>query len=57
MDIGRQVAAEKNVMVFYPFKKESKPWPSMFQIMNIICDEGDIDKEKDTAMHYGGMDE
>ena len=30
MDIGRQVAAGKNVMVFYPFKREKDSRPSMF---------------------------
>jgi hypothetical protein len=54
-DIGAQVATGKNVMVFYPFKHEKPIWPSMTQMMALICDEGGIDIS-DTVMHYGGMD-
>jgi len=54
-DIGARVADGKNVMVFYPFKYEKAMWPSMTQMMALICDEGSIDIS-DTVMHYGGMD-
>ena len=42
-------------MVFYPFKHEKPMWPSMTQMMALICDEGGIDIS-DIVMHYGGMD-
>ena len=56
--IGEQVRAGKNVMVFYQFRKEDKynRWPSMKQMMEIICKVGGIDVTTDTVMHYGGMD-
>jgi hypothetical protein len=56
MDIGRHVATGKNFMVFYPFKTEKASWPAMSRIVRIICTEGNIDAEKDTVMHFGGMD-
>jgi len=54
--IGKQVAAGKNGMVFYPFKVEKRYWPSMHQIMSTTCNHGGIDENKDTIMHYGDMD-
>jgi hypothetical protein len=55
-DIGAQVAAGKNVMVFYLFKYETDFWPSMMQTRHIICAVGDIDMTTDTdVMHYDGM--
>jgi hypothetical protein len=55
-DIGAQVAAGKNVMVFHQFRNERDMWPSMKQMMQIICDVGGIDMATDTVMHFGGMD-
>jgi len=56
--IGEQVRSGKNVMVFHQFRKEDKynRWPSMKQMMEIICKVGGIDMTTDTVMHYGGMD-
>ncbi len=56
--IGEQVLAGKNAMVFYHFRNEDKynRWPSMKQMMEIICRMGGIDMATDTVMHYGGMD-
>jgi hypothetical protein len=54
--IGAQVKDGSNVVVFYPFKYEKDIWPSMMQIMDIICAVGGIDQTTDTVMHYGGMD-
>ena len=56
-DIGAQVAAGKIVMVFYQFRVEDKHnrWPSMKQMMQIICDVGGIDMVTGTVMHFGGM--
>jgi hypothetical protein len=56
VEIGKQIAAGKNVMVFYSFKVEKMYWPSMHQIMSTICHHGGIDEDKDTVMHYGDMD-
>ena len=55
-EIGSQVAAGKNVMVLYPFKAQKTYWPSMHQIMSMICNIGGIDEKKDTVMHFGDMD-
>ncbi len=55
VEIGAQVAAGKNVMVFYPFTEEATSWPTMHQVMKLICDEGNIDAEADTVMHFGKM--
>ena len=43
-------------MVFYPFTEEAASWPTMPQVMKLICDEGNIDAEADTVMHFGKMD-
>ena len=55
-DIGRQVSAGKNVMIFYPFIKENANWPSTNHVMAAISAIGDIDEERDTVMHNNIMD-
>jgi hypothetical protein len=57
-NINEQVHAGKNVMVFYQFRNDDryKRWPSMKQILEIVCKVGGIDMATDTVMQYGGMD-
>ncbi len=55
-DIGAQVKRGKNVMVFFQFRYETAKWPSMNQMMEIICAVGEIDMNTDTVMHNGRMD-
>ncbi len=43
-------------MVFHPFNHEKEIWPSMNQMMEIICAVGDIDMNTDTVMHYDGKE-
>jgi hypothetical protein len=43
-------------MVFHQFRNERDMWPSMKQMMQIICDVGGIDMATDTVSHFGGMD-
>ena len=37
-----------------PNQTTQKPLPFIIQNVDIICNEGGTDKEKDTIMHYGG---
>ena len=56
LEIGTEVARGKNVMVFYPFKRENAYWLDMHQILSLICSAGGIDEAKDTVKHFGEMD-
>ena len=55
-NIGAQVKSGKNIMVFFQFRYETDNWPSMNQMMEVICAVGEIDMNTDTVMHNGGMD-
>ena len=56
LEIGTEVATGKNVMVFYPFKRENPYWLDMHQILSLICSAGGIDEETDIVKHFGEMD-
>ena len=43
-------------MIFYPFIRENGNWLSMDQVMEAICAMGNIEREQDTIMNNGIMD-